>query len=120
LVLGWMSLSSLRKQTYKWEFVHLYGQYDMSEMNLYLTNQISHYFWRLSIWLSTRSICGLFFGRRSSAGTWILGATVAQDIYSRFGWRCDKRLTCWTFAYTCHVVFLDGWFIYLLYMIRKL
>jgi hypothetical protein len=47
-------------------------------------------------------------------------ATVAQDIYSQFGWRSDKKLTCWTFTYTCHVVFLDGWFMYLLYLIREL
>jgi hypothetical protein len=30
-----------------------------------------------------------------SAMLWILGATVAQDLYGRIGWRFDLRLSCW-------------------------
>jgi hypothetical protein len=77
-----MASPEVRKLTLEWESVHLYGEYGMLEMNLYLINQSFHHFFRLSLWLSTGSICGLFSGRWSNAGTWILGATVAFGIFT--------------------------------------
>jgi hypothetical protein len=40
----------------------------MFEMILYLTNQISQHFGRLSLWLPTASICGLFSAGGAAPG----------------------------------------------------
>jgi hypothetical protein len=69
-----------RKPTLELGFVPFYGLFGIFEMILSLTNQIFHHFCRLSHWLPTRSICGLLSNRRSTAKTWILGATVRQRL----------------------------------------
>jgi hypothetical protein len=53
----------------------------MFEMILFLTNQVFHLFYRLSLWLHTVSVCGLFSSLWRSARLWILGATIWQRLH---------------------------------------
>jgi hypothetical protein len=39
-------------------------------------------------------------------------ATVARDLYSRCGWRCDRRLACWCRNIYLFIFCLDGWFLW--------
>jgi hypothetical protein len=45
---------------------------------------------------------------------------IAQDIYNRFGWRFDCRLTCWYIWLLWKNIFLDGWSIWPPYMTHEL
>jgi hypothetical protein len=81
------------KGTLELGFLLFYGPYGEFVMIASLTQKASHHFCRLSLWLPTRSVCGLIYNWRTSVRLWILGATVWRRLHGISTTGADGVLT---------------------------